>query len=60
MVKENENEDGIRTTLRYNRKIDRRLKQLLKTGRWQTLSELMRDAMWHGLNILEDEMSGSK
>ena len=56
----NDSNGGVRTTLRYNKEIDRRLKRLLKTGHWQTRSELMRNAMWRGLDDLEEEMLGSE
>ena len=52
---ENKKEGEIRTTLRYNKKIDRRLKKLMKQGHWQNLSDLLRDAIWHGLDNIEDE-----
>ena len=61
MVEEKNSGNGeIRMTLRYNRKMDRRLKRLMKMGHWQTRSELMRDAMWRGLDDLDDEMLGSE
>ena len=52
---ENKNEDDIRTTLRYNKKIDKRLKMLMKQGHWQNLSELLREAIWHGLDDIEED-----
>jgi len=59
-MEEKKNEDEIRTTLRYNKKIDKRLKKLMKHGHWQNLSELIREAIWHGLDDIEEDFSIEK